>query len=161
MRVISLVLLLVCCSACESKPTKSPAPEPGAAVSEKPTKGGDQAASGIELSAKVEAGPDEVESTIVTNSDVLGCLKQGIDPLDQAFYVGIAGKLSNAGAVSMPLVTGGNPPLNLCLAGALKDLKFEKGHAGPFRLVIRRADKGGKGKGKTFRLNLDGLKKFE
>ena len=158
MRTLFITALLFTCLACESQPSREGA---GSPPSGKATR---EAApvNSIELQAKVEAGPADLESRVVTNGAVLNCLRQGIDPADPAFYVGMAGRISNAGALGMPLVTGGNPVLNLCLVGALKDLSFSQGQAGSFRLVIRRASgRGGNGNGKSFNLDLDGLKKFE
>jgi hypothetical protein len=157
MRTLLLTTLFFTCLACESKPTREESP-PAPPSSKATPEGTPSIPQAIDLQVKVEAGPPGLESTVTTNAPVLNCLRQGIDPMDQGFYVGMAGKISAAGSLIMPLVTGGNPALNLCLAGALKDLKFAKAHPGPFRLVIRRATQG---KGKGFRLDLGAVKKFE
>lgn len=161
------VALLAFSLGCSSPPAREEASVSVPSTGGKATPGGGGETSNsrtVELRVTLEQGRPDLESGILTNSDVLNCLRQGVSPADVGFSVSMAGHLRADGGIDSPLVVGPALELRECLLGALKPLKFAVGQAGPFRLTLRRSqalDRGKRGKGKTLILDLGAVKKFE
>lgn len=153
MRIAILPLIFVCL-ACESKPTRVSSPDG------KVTREGGSAPRHIDLYTKLDQGPLEIESVVLTDPGIQACLKQNLPPDDRRFTLTLQGKISpKTGEIQAPLANSSNPPLNVCLSQAAAGLRLPKPDpkAKTFKLRLSTTP----GPGKALPIQLEGPKKLE
>jgi hypothetical protein len=163
--VWSILLLLIFCCSCQSKPVADAKPSTEASVSEKATPGLSPTRT-VELVARTSLAPrrkSEVESAIILDPAVTACMRAEFKDGTEKFAYSVQGRLSARGEIQAPLVITTQENLKKCLMARFKTLNLGRGQSGTFKLKVERAgpfEIGGKAS-KTFLLDLDDFKKLQ
>lgn len=151
-----MILPLLFCSSCQSKPVNSPSTQ------EKATLNAAENAVQIECNVAYAARPaNEMESAFLFNEKVLSCLRQAPEIRDPQFSVSISGLLKYTGEIENPLVDGVSGALKNCLSREIGALSMNRGRPGAFKLQISRSQPTPGKKPKGVLLDLNNVKKWE
>ena len=160
----SVLLLLVFCCSCQSKPVAEKTAAEGMAA-EKATPGPSPTRT-VELVARTSLAPrrkSEVESAIILDAAVPACMRAEFKDGTEKFAFSVQGRLSARGEIQDPLVITTQESLKKCLMARFKTLNLGRGQSGTFKMKVERAGpfEVGSKASKTFLLDLDDFKKLQ